>query len=168
MPKRPSPNLIKKHRVYTPWEASDALGVHRQTIHRWIEDKGLIADKARKPWLIMGGDLKSFLGERRAAGKCKLSMHHIYCFGCKSPQMPDGRIADYKHQTKVTGMLTGLCPDCGAVMNKVICRADLEAIRAKIDVTVQQADPTLVCRELPPLTATLAYGAQTHVKAHFK
>ena len=68
MPKKPSPNLIKKHRVYTPWEASNALGVHRQTVLRWIKGKGLVADKAGTPWLIKGYDLKSFLGERRAAG----------------------------------------------------------------------------------------------------
>ncbi len=65
-------------------------------------------------------------------------------------------------------MLTGLCPGCGALVNKVIRRADLEAIRAKIDVTVQQADPTLVCLEEPPLTVTLTNGARTHVKTHVK
>lgn len=168
MPKKPSPTLIKKHRIYTVWEAADALGIHRQTIIRWIKDKGLVADRRGRLWLIKGTDLKLFLGERKASGKCTLSPHHIYCFGCKSPQMPDRRIADYKHQTQSTGMLTGLCPCCGTQMNKVVCRSDLEAIRAKIDVTVQQADPTLMSREEPPLTVTSSNGEHPNVKTHIK
>lgn len=168
MPKKPSPTLIKKHRIYTAWEAGDALGVHRQTAIRWIKDKGLIADQSGGLWLIKGSDLKHFLGERRASGKCKLSIHHIYCFGCKSPQVPDGRVADYKHLSQTNGMLTGLCPCCGATMNKVVRRSDLEAIRAKIDVTVQQAGPTLVSLKEPPLTVTLNQGANSDAKTHVK
>ena len=79
--------------------------------------------------------------------------------------MPDGRIADYKQQTQTSGMLTGLCPCCGTLMNKVVARRDLEAIRAKLDVTVQQANPTLVCRAEPPLTVTSRYGADQHAKS---
>jgi len=164
MPKKPSPTRIKTHRIYSAWEAGEALGVHRQTVIRWIKDKGLIADKSGRLWLIKGSDLKLFLGERRAAGKCKLSAHHVFCFGCKSPQMPDGRIADYKQQSQTSGMLTGLCPCCGILMNKVVARADLEVIRAKLDVTVQQANPTLVCRDEPPLTVTSRYGEDQDAK----
>ena len=168
MPKKPSPNLIKKHRIYNTWEAAEALGLHRQTIIRWIKDKGLIADQSQKPWLIKGSYLKHFLGERKAAGKCKLSVHHPYCFTCKLPQMPDGRIADYKHKTDSSGMLIGLCPSCGCVMHKAVSRSKLEAIRAKIDVTIQQADPTLVPLDEPSSTVTLNYGAKTHVKTLIK
>ncbi len=42
MRRLPSPNLIKTHYVYTVWEAAQALGRHRQTVVRWIKDKGLI------------------------------------------------------------------------------------------------------------------------------
>lgn len=42
-----SPNKIKAHRIYTVWEAAEALGKHRQTIIRWINDKGLTADKGK-------------------------------------------------------------------------------------------------------------------------
>ena len=168
MPKKPSPALIKKHRIYTVWEAGDALGVHRQTVIRWIRDKGLIADQSGGLWLVKGSDLKHFLGERRASGKCKLSIHHFYCFGCKSPQMPDGRVANYKHQSQTNGMLTGLCPYCGAALNKVVRRSALEAIRAKIDVTVQQADPTIVSHEKAPITVTLSQGANPDAKTLVK
>ena len=52
MPKHPSPQRVKRHQIYTVWEAADAVGVHRQTVIRWIKDKGLSADMSRRPWLI--------------------------------------------------------------------------------------------------------------------
>ena len=59
MPRMPSPNRIKTHYVYTVWEAAQALGRHRQTVIRWIKDKGLVADRSKVPWLIQGKDLKT-------------------------------------------------------------------------------------------------------------
>ena len=168
MPRRPSPSRIKTHRVYTAWEAADALGVHRQTVRRWINDKGLRADRSRKPWLIGGADLKSFLGHRRKHNRCKLELRHCYCLGCRGPREPDGRIADYVQQTHTTGMLTALCPTCGSLMNKVIRRADLDTIRAKIDVTIQRASPRIVSPADAPSNVTLDEDAETRAKTQRK
>ncbi len=168
MPKRPSPSRIKTHRVYTPAEASDALDVHRKTVRRWVNDHDLAADKSQKPWVIRGADLKSFLGERRTKNKCKLQPHHCYCLRCRGPRAPDGKIADYTHQTLTSGMLTALCPTCCGIMNKVIRRADLDVIRAKIDVTIRQADARLVSPTEPLPNVTLDKDAETHAKAHSK
>ncbi|WP_044036847.1 helix-turn-helix domain-containing protein [Octadecabacter arcticus] len=168
MPRLPSPNRIKTHYVYTVWEAAQALGRNRQTIIRWIKDKGLVADRGKVPWLIKGRDLKQFLGYRRAKSKTKLALHHLFCFGCKTPQEPDGKFAEYTQATPTTGMLKALCPSCASIMNKVVRRADLEAIRAKIEVAVQQANPRLVSLPAPPLNDTSAKEAQTDGKAHFR
>ena len=165
MARSPAPNRIKTHRIYTVWEAAEALGRHRQTIIRWIKEKGLIADTSRRPWLIQGFNLKVFLGHRRQKVECKLALHHLYCLGCKASQEPAGKFADYKQQTSSTGMLSALCPDCGCIINKVIRRNDLEAVRAKIEVTIQQADPRIVSLEHAPLNVPFNSEAQTHVKA---
>ena len=63
------------------------------------------------------------------------------------------------------GDAVGACPTCECVINKVVRRADLEAIRAKVEVTVQQADPRLVSRTDAPLNVTFTKEDQTHVKA---
>jgi len=168
MSKQPSPSRIKKHRVYTVWEAAESLGKHRQTIQRWIKHKGLRADTSRKPWLIHGADLKSFLGHRQKQNSCKLELLHCYCFGCKGPREPDGRIADYVQHAPTTGMLTALCPTCGSVMNKVIRRSDLDAIRAKIDVTIQKASPRIVSLTDAPVNVTLEEEAETRAKTQHK
>lgn len=158
-------NRIKSHLVYTVWETAEALGCHRQTVIRWIKHKGLEADQSRKPWLIEGRVLRSFLGARQQNAKCKLALHHCYCLRCKAPREPDGKIADFSLNTSNTGMLTALCPACGALMHKVVRRADLEAIRAKIEVTVQQADPRIVSLDTSRSIVTLNSEAQSNGKA---
>jgi excisionase family DNA binding protein len=160
----PSPNRIKTHQIYTVWEAALALGRHRQTVIRWIKNKGLIADCSRSPWLIRGADLKDFLGHHRAKVKTRLALHHLYCLGCKAPQEPDGRFAEYTQQTTTTGMLKALCPSCGCILNKVVRRADLEAIRAKIEVSFQQANPTIVSLAEPRSNDTSTREAGTRGK----
>jgi helix-turn-helix protein len=164
----PSPNKIKTHQIYTVWEAAQALGRHRQTVIRWIKHKGLIADRSSVPWLIRGGDLKRFLGVGRAESKTRLALHHFYCLGCKGPQEPDGKFAEYTQQAPTTGMLKALCPACGSILNKVVRRSDLEAIRAKIEVAVQQASPRLVSLPDAHSNVTSKKGAETHVKAQLR
>lgn len=166
MARLPSPNKIKTHRIYTIWEAAEALGKHRQTIVRWINDKGLVADKTCKPWLIDGKDLKAFLGLRRRTAKVKLALHHLYCLGCKSAQAPAGKFADYTQNTPTTGMLSALCPNCECVINKIVRQSDLDAIRARIEVTIQQADTRLVPLHDTPLNVTFSEESQSHVKAY--
>ncbi len=143
MAKRPSPSRIKIHSIYTPTEAAVVLGVHKQTVRRWISHHSLPADKTQRPWLINGADLKEFLGHRKQKRRRKLELHQCFCLGCKEPRQPDGKLADYVHQSPTSGMLTALCPSCGCLMHKVISRASLEAIRAKIEVTIQRADPRI-------------------------
>lgn len=157
-------NRIKTHLVYTIWEVADALGCHRQTVIRWIKNKGLEADCSRKPWLIEGRVLRDFLGLRRTAQKHTLALHHCYCLGCKAPREAGGKIADFKLQTPETGTLTALCSACGALMHKVIRRRDLELLRTKIEVTIQQADPRLVSSDTAPSNVTFHTGAKTHGK----
>ena len=159
---------IKAHRVYDVWEVAQALGCHKQTVIRWINFKGLAADTSRKPWLIEGKDLKAFLGARQAKTTVKMAQHHCYCLGCKSPREPDGKMADYTQQTPETGRLTGLCHQCGSLMHKVVRRTDLEAIRAKIEVTVQQASPRLVSPTDPRSNVTFQNEGLTHVKTQHK
>lgn len=164
MPKRFPAHRVKTHRIYTVWEIADCLGCHRHTVTRWIKACDLEADRTRKPWLIRGTDLKAYLGQRQAKRTRRLDLHHFYCLGCKSAQAPDGAFAEYTHQSPTTGRLTALCRACGTVMNKMIRRADLEAIQAKIEVAFQQASPRLVSLSDPSSEVTSQKEDQTHAK----
>lgn len=117
--------------------------MHRQSVLRWIKSGHLAAETSRKPWLIAGETLKAFLGERRAAGRCHLALEQIYCLGCRAARIPDGRLADFALRNQGAGMLTGLCPECGRVMHKAVRRADLETIRARLEVHVIATQPRI-------------------------
>ena len=158
MVKRVPYRKIKTHRLYTPYEAAQTLGVHRQTVIRWVNIHGLTADTSSKPWLIEGRDLRAFLGERQSKRKCKLALHSFYCFGCQDGRTAAAKMADYAQQTATTGMLTAICDTCGTLMNKAVKRSDL-------DVTIQTADPRIVSRIDAPSNVTISTGAQTHAEA---
>lgn len=165
MAKKFPANRIKAHRIYTLWEISDVLGCHKQTVTRWVRDHGLTADTSSKPWLIQGRDLKAFLGLRQTKASCKLALQHCYCLGCKEPREPDGKIADYAQRSPDSGLLTALCPVCCNLMHKIVRRADLEAIRAKIEVTIQQANPRIMSCSDPRSNVTFTEECKPHGKA---
>lgn len=165
MAKRFPAHRVKRHRVYTAWEASEVLGCHRQTVLRWVNERGLRADKTQKPWLIEGDVLKEFLGARQAWKSKKAALHELYCFGCKTLREPAARMAEYVHETSSGGLLKALCPECTTVMNKKVRRADLDEIKAKLDVTIQQASPRLVSPEELRSEVTFLEEGQPHAKA---
>ena len=165
MAKRVPYRKIKTHRLYTPYEAAQILGVHRQTVIRWINNQGLEADKCSKPWLIEGRDLRVFHGERQSRRKYKLDLNTFYCFGCQEGRKAAAKMADYVQQTATAGMLTAICDTCGTLMYKAAKRSDLEAIRAKLDVTIQTADARMVSRTDAPSNVAFSTGTQTHAKA---
>ena len=165
MAKRVPYRKTKTHRPYTPYEAAQVLGVHRQTVIRWVNDHGLTADTSSKPWLIEGRDLRTFHGERQARRKCRLALHTFYCFRCRDGRTAAAKMADYVQQTTTGGMLTAICDTCGTLMNKAVKRSDLEAIRAKLEVTIQTADARIVSHADAPSNVTFSAGAHTHAKA---
>lgn len=114
-----------------------------------------------------GKRLKHFLGHCRAKGKTKLALYHFFCLGCKASQEPDGKFAEYTQTSPTTGMFKAYCPTCTRIMNKVVRRADLEAIRVKIEVTVQQANPKLACLLVPCSNDSSEKEAQTNDKTKF-
>lgn len=125
MPKKPSPNRIKRHRVYTVWEAAEAMGLHRETVKRGVQKNGLVADTSLRPWLLEGSDLKTFPEARRRSGQTRLGTGKIFCLPCRAPKFPGEKMAEFRMRTVTTGALVELCPDCGRPMHGIIQRAAL-------------------------------------------
>lgn len=165
MTRRYPVHRIKIHMIYSIREVSDLLHCHKRTVSRWVKEEGLIADKSQKQWLIRGEDLKPFLGHRQEARRHRMALHECFCFACKAPREPAARMADYVHETATAGQLKALCPECSTIMNKKVRRSDLDAIRARIEVTVQPPAPRIVSLEEPRETVTFRTEDQTHAKA---
>ena len=165
MPKHPSPGKIKTHMIYTVWEAAEVLGLHRQTVLRWIKSKKLKADCSFKPWLIQGLDLKTFLKVRRTNGKRPSKINEIYCLPCRAPKEPAGKMAEYSQKTATTGTLAGICPDCNRLIHRFIKRDQLPKIQLHLDVTYTKANARIVGPALPPVTVNLMDKELSHGKA---
>jgi len=138
MSKRINPNLVKIHRSYTVEEVATLLSVHKNTVRIWIKG-GLSVNDNKRPTLILGAELKSYLQSKRSKNKRKCKPFEIYCVRCRTPQLPASNMVDYEPLTDSTGRLIGLCPSCDGIINKYFSIANIEQVSDKLDITLPKA-----------------------------
>jgi hypothetical protein len=139
----PNHRLVKKHRSYTVEEVATLCSVHKNTIRRWIKD-GLPTCDKKRPTLIVGEILASFLQARRTKNKQTCRPGEIYCVRCRSPKTPAGDMADFDPVTSEIGNLVAICPDCSSLMNRRVNLSKLDQVRGRIDVSLPQALQRLI------------------------
>jgi hypothetical protein len=137
--RRIDPRLAKSHRNYSVEEAARLWGVHRQTVREWLK-VGLQAIDGGRPTVILGSELRRFLALRRATRKRPTPPGMIDCLRCREPRPPAGGIADYQPRSPTSGDLVGICPVCEAMLYRRVNLAKLDAVRARLEVRVTQAD----------------------------
>ena len=136
--RHPNPRLAKIHRNYTVEEIANLLGVHRNTVREWVK-RGLPTSDQKRPFLVLGRDLRAFLQARRAKNKRPCQPGEMYCVRCRTPKAPAGDMADYQTVTETMGNLIGICPCCEAMMYRRVNLAKLKQVRGKLDITMPQA-----------------------------
>ncbi|MCP5180217.1 MAG: helix-turn-helix domain-containing protein [Pseudomonadales bacterium] len=136
-------NRIRLLFCYSVHEVAELLGVHRQTVKRWIRE-GLTVLDNRKPILIPGVALKAFLMERKARKKQPCRVGEMYCLRCRKPRIPEGLRVECDRTTTALGMLRGRCSDCGTVMNRRVATAALHTWREVVELTFRERDPRLL------------------------
>lgn len=129
---------IKKHRSYTVAEIEKLFDVHPHTVRRWIAN-GLSVVSTTRPVLIHGEDLRLFI-EARQPRRQPLLPGMIYCVGCRAPKRPDGDTADFVAKGPGNGVLIGICPTCGSIIQRRVSLAKLEEIRGDLDVFFPNAN----------------------------
>jgi Helix-turn-helix domain len=73
----PNHRRVKIHRSYTVEEIAGLFGIHKNTVRVWVKT-GLPTCDERRPMLILGHDLASFLQARRARRKQPCRPGEIY------------------------------------------------------------------------------------------
>lgn len=136
--RQPNPRLPKIHRNYTVEEVASLFGVHRNTVREWVK-RGLPTNDNRRPMLILGGDLVTFLRTRRAKNKRPCQPGEIYCVRCRQPKAPAGSMADYQPVTGTLGNLIAICPDCEVIMYRRVSLTKLAQVRGKLEIRMPQA-----------------------------
>ena len=145
------------------WLSAPAIMVvaeHKGTVRRWLKG-GLPAISDRKPILILGGDLSDFL-KARARPKTKCGPAECFCFKCRAPRPPAAGMADFIPLTPTGGNLRALCDTCGTLMHRHVSSAQLEALKAVLDVSIMEASADIRERPSPRLNDHLEKGAQAH------
>ena len=138
MGKRVNPNLAKIHRNYTVEEVANLFSVHKNTVRLWVKN-GLATNDDKRPMLILGSDLKSYLQSKRKNNKRKCKPFEIYCVRCRVPKIPAENMVDYEPINDDLGRLIGICPACGGIINKYFNIANLGKIQGKLDITLPKA-----------------------------
>ena len=115
---------LKKHRTYTVEEAADTLGVTQQTVRTWLKTGGLSALTKKRPTLILGDVLKTWLKGRDDKRRRPMAADEVFCLTCKAPRKPDPELVEYKPQTETNGRVHALCPVCGGLCARIIRASD--------------------------------------------
>jgi hypothetical protein len=136
--RHPNHRLVKIHRSYTVGEIAHLFGSHKNRVRAWVKAGLPICDEKR-PMLILGHDLASFLQTRRARKKQTCQPGELYCVRCRAPKFPWGDMAEYQPVTEKIGSLEAICPDCGSMMYRRVSQAKLDQVRGKLDITFPQA-----------------------------
>jgi hypothetical protein len=138
----PSPQRVKIHRSYTVDDAAQLFGCHRNTIRHW-QKQGLKPIDGRRPVVFEGLSLAAFLESRRGARRRRLQPGEIYCLPCRAPKEPAADMAEYVPLTDARGNLRGICPTCGRLIHRVVSRAQIEAVRGKLDIAFTELSPRI-------------------------
>ena len=161
-PRNHSYQRLKIHRNYTVEEMASLLGVHRNSIRRWLKS-GLNSIDQKRPILVKGDVLLAFLKAGRAGRKAPCKPGEIYCLRCNAPRKPLDAKVEYQSFTFDRGNLLGICTDCGARLNRRVSLAILGGAMGDLQVTFPQAQEHIDESHCPTLNGYFDVEAQTHV-----
>ena len=133
-----NPRLVKMHRNYTVEDIAGLLGKHKNTVRGWIK-AGLPICDGKRPTLILGHALRTFLQAQRVKHKQTCGPGEIYCVRCRVPRTPAGDMAEYQPVTATLGNLIGICPACECLMYRRVSLPKIDRMRADLNITFTQA-----------------------------
>ena len=133
-----NPNRVKVHRNYTFEEVANLYGIHKNTVSCWVKN-GLNCLDERRPYLILGGELKLFLQDRSKARKHKCGINELFCVRCKKPTKPALNFVEYVPISESKGRIVGICTECESVTNKFVGLGWLKVNLDTLDVSLPKA-----------------------------
>ncbi len=159
--KRLNPRRAKIHRNYSFEDIARLFGVHKQTVRNWQRD-GLPVLTEKRPYLVMGDALRTFLDKRRQSSKQRCKDGELYCLRCRAPRSPAGDMLDYIPVTLISGNLQGICPTCEALMYRRVNLTKIDAVIGKCSVAFPQSQQRLTDTPRPSLDCHLASETSHH------
>jgi hypothetical protein len=162
--KRLNPRRVKIHRNYTVDEAAMLFRVHKNTVRTWLK-AGLQPVDNRRPTLILGRQLASFLHARRKNSRQRCRPGEFYCMLCRAPKASAARRAEYLPTTPSSGNLRGTCRDCGTRMYRRVSLQKLAAVAGDLQVKLPQEQQRKGDNAEPSPNSDFGQEADTHANA---
>ena len=145
---------VKIHRSYTVEEVARLFKVHKNTVRAWLKS-GLQQIDGRRPTLLLGRQLASFLHARREHKRQRCRPEELYCFCCRAPRTSAARRADYLPITPSSGNLRAICSECGTRMYRRVSFRKLATAVGDLQVALPQAQQRIVEGAEPSLNCDL-------------
>ena len=139
MAKQPNWRRVKLHRNYSYDELAMRLGICKGTVRNWVRNHGLHAVTDKRPHLIIAKDAADFLQARHAKRRVRTKSDEMFCFGCKAPRIPAGRLVDCFISSATTVRLQGICPECETLMNKRASPTGIDQLHRLFEVSFIRA-----------------------------
>lgn len=133
-------NLIKETLNYSIYDISVLFGIHKGTVRQWFKE-GLPMIDNRKPYLVLGSDLKEFIKKRQSSRKTRCNPNELYCCKCRKPRTSWNNLVDLKILNERRFLIMGICSQCDARINKLSSLKNLDRIKEIFDVqTIHDQD----------------------------
>jgi hypothetical protein len=126
--------------------------VHKNTVRAWLKC-GLKQIDNRRPILIQGCQLSSFLYARRNCVRQRCGPGTFYCMRCRAPKPSVAQLADYLPITPNAGNLRGICADCGTRIYRRVSLQKLATAAGDLRVTLPQAQQRIADSPSPSLNS---------------
>jgi len=153
---------LKIHRTYTVEEMASLLGVHRNSIRRWLKS-GLAAIDEKRPILVKGDVLLAFFKASRTERRSSCKPGELYCLRCRAPRKPVDSKVVYQSFTFYRGNLLGTCATCGACLNRRVSLARLGGAMGDLQITFPQTQEHIDESHYPTPNGYFDVDARTHV-----
>lgn len=109
---------IKSELTYTPSEIERALGVHKNTVLKWLRD-GLKRIDTERPYLVYGQELVNFLRQKQQNRHQTCLPHEMFCVKCQKPQFVLNNAVDIEIYNQKQLIIRGICVTCQTKVNKL-------------------------------------------------
>ncbi|WP_241640340.1 helix-turn-helix domain-containing protein [Rosenbergiella epipactidis] len=141
MAKKLNPNKSKIHRSYTMEEVAILYSVNKRTVQNWIQD-GLSVIKEKKPFLILGTELRIFLRLKNKSRRTKCKLHELYCFRCRKASRVQATSIRLLRETHGTGRVFGECIQCGTKIHKFYSLRNEEILKEALHKEIVDSTKT--------------------------
>jgi hypothetical protein len=138
-------------------EVAKLFGVHKNTVRSWIK-KGLPLCDSKRPVLIVGGELSTFLQKQKVSNKQTCKPGEMYCLRCRVPRKPVPDLVECNVVNEKVGNLVALCSHCDALMNKRVSLSKLALVSEQMGITFPQAQKHIGDSSQPSLNSDLKRG----------